>query len=495
MEQLLGLALPVAEAMPRDQYESTVAEAVRAFLSEHEWSEDVRCLVTCYDVPLRVGAYRASVEERGQAEDLGQQLAGTFGRLRGLIEEVAGAKAESLRADDGEESPDLSELGTAHDRIALDKLFRAYTDGMRGLADTHEGLKGTALTEARRRLFRFALRAEGLAGLIRRAPDEGDDVSPNTAIRLRAIRERAAAQKRRIRHLTAYGSTSSEFEKGVTAIGELEGLFGVAAALQRRIASLRGEDSESSLDSELSLVLWGRYDPSGWQPNDLRVDGPEREPSAEVRRTLMVARLDGPSPSVVRRMIDDAIAVERTGLRGTFYIDARGLDEGSGLFPYDFDLRTLAARVRARTDVPVVLDNRSEVFGVADRPNAALYCGWYSLANYVEAFEFVPGAVAVHMASFELVSLRGTTKRYWCKELLADGVAATFGATSEPYLESFPKPTAFFGRVLSGKQTIVEAFYAAKPFNSWRLSLLGDPLYNPFKHNPQSIPYSEGSAR
>ena len=31
---------------------------------------------------------------------------------------------------------------------------------------------------------------------------------------------------------------------------------------------------------------------------------------------VMVARLDGPSPAIVRRMIDDAIATEETGLGG-----------------------------------------------------------------------------------------------------------------------------------------------------------------------------------
>jgi uncharacterized protein (TIGR03790 family) len=495
VERLLGLALPVAEDIPREQYEATVPQAVQAFLSEHEWGEGVRCLVTCYDVPLRVGAYHASSEEHALADKLGVRLAGTFRRLRTLIGEIGGADAESSGEGVSGTAASSTELGQAHDRVALEKLFDAYTAGMRELADSHEGLKGTALKNARRRLFRFALRAEGLSGLIRRAPEEGDDVSPNTAIRLRAIRARAAAEKHRVQRLTAYGSTSREFDKGLAVLGELQGHFGVAAALQRRIASLRGEDSESSFDSELSLVLWGRYDPCGWQPNELRAEGPQTESSGEGRRTLMVARLDGPSPSVVRRMIDDAIAVERNGLKGTFYIDARGLEEGRGHLPYDLDLRTLAARVRARTDLPVVLDNQSGVFSAGDRPNAALYCGWYSLANYVDAFEFVPGAVAVHMASFELVSLRNTAKRYWCKELLADGVAVTFGATSEPYLESFPKPTAFFSLVLSGRHTIVEAFYAAKPFNSWRLSLLGDPLYNPFKNNPQPIPRSEDGER
>ena len=42
-------------------------------------------------------------------------------------------------------------------------------------------------------------------------------------------------------------------------------------------------------------------------------------------QTVMVGRLDGPTPAIARRLVDDAMEVEKTGLTGTFYIDARGL--------------------------------------------------------------------------------------------------------------------------------------------------------------------------
>ena len=41
--------------------------------------------------------------------------------------------------------------------------------------------------------------------------------------------------------------------------------------------------------------------------------------------------------------------------------------------------------------------------------------------RYVDAFDFVRGAVAVHIASFELRSLRDADKPRWCGELLKDG--------------------------------------------------------------------------
>ena len=39
--------------------------------------------------------------------------------------------------------------------------------------------------------------------------------------------------------------------------------------------------------------------------------------------TLLVSRLDGPSTEIVKRMIDDSLATEKTGLAGTAYFDAR----------------------------------------------------------------------------------------------------------------------------------------------------------------------------
>ncbi len=38
--------------------------------------------------------------------------------------------------------------------------------------------------------------------------------------------------------------------------------------------------------------------------------------------------------------------------------------------------------------------------------------------------------------------------------------------------------------LLCGRYTLVEAYYRSKPFNSWAMVLVGDPLYNPFRKDP-----------
>ncbi len=200
---------------------------------------------------------------------------------------------------------------------------------------------------------------------------------------------------------------------------------------------------------------------------------------------IMVARLDGPTPAVAERMIRDAVAVEAAGLKGEFYIDTRAIRSNDAYGDYDRDLLDLYYLAQDLPDLRAILDNKSDVFAVGTCPNTALYAGWYSVAKYVPAFTFNRGAVAVHIASFEAKSLHNADKTYWCPGLLRDGAAATFGPVEEPYLHTFPKPTLFFGTLLTGRYSLVECYYFAKPYNSWQFTLLGDPLYRPFATNPQ----------
>jgi len=131
--------------------------------------------------------------------------------------------------------------------------------------------------------------------------------------------------------------------------------------------------------------------------------------------------------------------------------------------------------------MPVVLNDKQELFQPGDAPNAAIYCGWYSVRKYVDAFDFVDGAVGFHIASFEAQNLHDPKSSNWCAAMLRDGITATLGAVAEPYLHTFPEPKAFFTELFNDNR-LAEAYYKTKPFNSWQLVLIGDPLYRPFKN-------------
>ncbi len=243
--------------------------------------------------------------------------------------------------------------------------------------------------------------------------------------------------------------------------------------IQTEIGRIDGKETEAAVDSELSLVLCSAYDLYRWQPNLLRSMGPQPF------KTLMVSRLDGPSYSVAKGLIDKALAAEQNGLAGNAYIDSRGLSGQDLYSQYDQSLRDLAMLTRLRTTLPVQEETTSALFPLGSCPQTALYCGWYSAGKYVDAFDFVDGAVGFHIASFEAVSLRDPNSTQWCPAMLRKGVTATLGPVAEPYLHAFPEPRAFFEALFDGR-CLVEAYYLTAPLNSWQMLLIGDPLYRPF---------------
>ena len=105
--------------------------------------------------------------------------------------------------------------------------------------------------------------------------------------------------------------------------------------------------------------------------------------------------------------------------------------------------------------------------------------------NFVDCCEYVPGAVAWHLASSEAVTLRNPDSKVWCPNLLKKGVCATLGPVAEPYTVGFPKPAEFFGFLATGEYTLVECYARTVLMCSWMTVLVGDPLYNPFKKNPK----------
>jgi len=287
--------------------------------------------------------------------------------------------------------------------------------------------------------------------------------------KLRELKESADKKKKMIEQLKQNGWTDSRAYK----LGQAE-----LAKLQLQIDPIEGKETNASVDSELSMVLFGVYDLYRWQPNMLK-----RDAKAPSFITLMVSRLDGPDDKIAKGLVDKAIAAEKAGLKGIAYIDSRGIVKKDLYGRFDQSLRDLATFTRSQTEIPVEEERTAKLFAPDSCPRTALYCGWYSVGKYVDVFDFVDGAIGYHIASFEAVSLRDPNSSQWCPSMLRDGIAATLGPVAEPYLHSFPEPKAFFMELYEGR-CLVEAYYRTKPLNSWQLVLIGDPLYRPFKESP-----------
>jgi uncharacterized protein (TIGR03790 family) len=261
--------------------------------------------------------------------------------------------------------------------------------------------------------------------------------------------------------------------------------------LESRQKKLMHVESQASVDSELMLLWWDNYPLAQWILNPLYWQVPDRARNS-VPKVMMTCRLDGPSPGVAKRLVDDAVAVEQKGgLKGKVYFDARGIAyepekdrAGTGYGGYDESFREAAMLLADRGKMDVVLDNHEELFPIGSCTECALYGGWYSVQNYRECCRFVTGAVAWHLASFEAVSLR-RPGRQWAGNLLLDGAAATLGPVAEPYTIAFPKPEEFFGFLVTGEYTLVETYSRSLLLTSWMMVLVGDPLYNPYAQTPK----------
>ncbi|MEJ2640925.1 MAG: TIGR03790 family protein [Desulfosarcinaceae bacterium] len=256
----------------------------------------------------------------------------------------------------------------------------------------------------------------------------------------------------------------------------------VEEALDRWVA----RTPRAAVDSELALVRVGDYERRGWLPNPYYLGYRAQKLKLDKDRVLMVSRLDGPSAKVVRRMIDDSLAAEEKGLTGNACVDARwpapkAKQSLHGYARYDASLHQWAAHLAVSWPGERFFDETAALFGPGACPDTALYCGWYSLGRYVDAFTWRPGAVAYHIASGECTTLKRAGSRVWCKRLLEEGVAATLGPVYEPYVQAFPLPSLFFGLLTEGYLTLAECFQVSLPYLSWQMVLVGDPLYRPFR--------------
>ena len=113
------------------------------------------------------------------------------------------------------------------------------------------------------------------------------------------------------------------------------GLLGSIEWLDEQLKVVTQNETGASFDSELALVMWpDDYQLLRWQPNYLRPSY-DNSQLPKAYRTFMVARLDAPTLVLAKGLVDTAIKVEKEGLRGKVYIDARGMAklEDTNLIP------------------------------------------------------------------------------------------------------------------------------------------------------------------
>ncbi len=484
-KQIVKLNLPLDETISRHGYEQLIVSPLRQVLQTQSLQSRIRVVVTVYGVPLRVAAPLVTAAEQAVRRDVATKLEAAKTRL---IEVEQQARAfGALRSD-------------AHSKLEhiQDKNIPAYERNMgffvqikRALRDVLHHARQQPLYDRQRyaRLESVFRTYQGLAGV-----DEfHHEVPPDGSVPDREREARRAQQLEGLQLLVGslelpVRQNRSEFYRQVELVYGQYGVF-VLAAMEEAV--LADESGDASVDSELSLLWWDRGDyPVTWRhPNPFHhAFAFAKKPMLPELPVLMVGRLDGPSAELATKLVDRAIEAEMHGLNGTVYLDAQGIpakEYPDTYTKYDQSLQTLHRFIGEQSSYRSTLENTAARFNrPGQAPDVAFYAGWYRLRHYEDAFGFQPGAIGYHMASAEAVSLHQSGETGWCKNALEHGITATLGSVGEPYLDAFPEPLEFTALLMTGQYSLVEAYYLTSRWISWRMVLIGDPLYNPWRQKP-----------
>jgi uncharacterized protein (TIGR03790 family) len=477
--RILELDLPKGDDISFKDYEQTVVPQVREFLRTGELIQQVKCFVTFYGVPLRIDARVNTPDESREQADLRQEL----------LHSATAAQAPVKALEDMARRVDPNfQPGIGND---LDHLVARARDAERSIISVIQA-KPTATDRAQLGMELYttlqplagdamAVKRLALVQAMKASTQPTTDVSP-------VITAKNAYDQ--------YTETAAELEQSRfdpkarrnlrKLVSEHFGLFSYVKLLRDQVNYLETRDTGSAFDNELALVKWSAYSPVRWQENPLHYAA--RKPLGSQPPTYMVMRLDAPKPEMVKDIITSSIEAELHGLQGKVVLDSRGLDpqnpKDRGLADYDQSIRDLGDLVRNHTKLDLLEDDKPELLPPHSADHVAIYCGWYSVHNYVPCCTFNPGAVGFHIASFEMLSLHNPADPGWVTQLLNNGVAATLGPVAEPFVQAFPQADDFFPLLFTGKLSLAEVYWKTTPMASWMIGAVGDPLYTPYKTNP-----------
>ncbi len=456
--RIIELDLPATDDVSFQQYETNVVPVVREFLAKHNLLQNVRCLVTFYGVPLRIAPRENTPADNAEIETIQQEMRTAsvqIAKTVAQLEEMATKLDPRFRSSPG------NDLGALVRRLEITRQF---------IAQRIPSIKDQKQRDA------YLAQVNEIASKLMTPPAPpatNASGQPATQMTQALSSEMSSLEARR------YEPEARARQREIAR--QVSGPLPYARLLDTQLGYLLPDDSQAAFDNELALVDWALYSRTKWQINPLYYRVSERAPPV-----LMVSRLDAQTPATVRRMIATSIEVEQHGLQGQVLIDSWGKagKEQTDYAKFDQMLVDFAATVRQKTKLSLTFDDKPELVPTGSAKDIAVYCGWYSPNEFVSPGTFTPVAIGVHIASYTLTTLHAPGSGDWVRQMLNDGAVASFGAVSEPYLHSFPNPNDFFPLILTGKVQLAEAYWRTTPLVSWRIVLVGDPLYTPYKQNP-----------
>lgn len=226
-----------------------------------------------------------------------------------------------------------------------------------------------------------------------------------------------------------------------------------------------------------------------------------------LRRTYLVARIDGLTKEHSMEMVDSALygdiylSNQPGHYTGIAYCDTRyGAYTAGDLAGYPFNHFVYA---NADKDMAYGRDWMEqagfqlqwEPFGTEigeanakwedgtpalTAPNAMMYEGWYNFNTYHDVFTWMVGSMACDLNSNSVSRLRQADPGTFLSESLHLGLTCGTGVVAEPYLNGHPYPEVFTYYMANG-YPFAEAARISDSKVRWTNLYLGDPLYQPFR--------------
>jgi uncharacterized protein (TIGR03790 family) len=484
ISNLVGVDVTESESIPRAYYEANMIPPIRSAVRKLKLSGLNPAILLVYGIPLRIED-TAKPELHEKYEDLTDNKVKEYKRL--LLQQ--GRQLEKL-INKGQITDTIYEKQNS-ESLQTKEVISSVGKTILKASEYIKEYVSVAERETYSKVVSLLFRMAGMAPIVKDVKNQissMDEKERSLFLRNNNLLKFNAILNSQLAEIQFRGFTPEKALEVSTIIRMVNGVIGELLFWEAQHRNSKIEMTSAAVDSELTLVLVDNFQLSKWLLNPFKIDYAKLAGIEFIRRkTIMVGRLDASTPEMAKRMVDDAIETEKSGLTGTMYIDARGLNDVNAKDSYgryDEHLRRLYRIVESKSSFPVVLDNNKKLFSEKSCTDAALYVGWYSLAEYVDSFEWKKGAVGFHIASSEASTLKQKGSQVWCKRMIEEGVVATIGPVTEPYLSSFPLPDVFFPLLMTGKLTLLETYFRSTPYISWRQILIGDPLYTPFKKNP-----------
>jgi hypothetical protein len=108
------------------------------------------------------------------------------------------------------------------------------------------------------------------------------------------------------------------------------------------------------------------------------------------------------------------------------------------------------------------------------------YSAYYRAGYYPDAFQWLPGSVAIHNESYACRTFRHGTEDNFAARALQRGLTAIPGAVEEPFEVGVPFARKFYRAFCQGFDYAEACYQSTACAIAWMDCFIGDPLYNPF---------------